>query len=1251
MNSTMGDLGGYFVPQKYYDPNSSARILCIELPNNSQIFIKYSERYTVTDIIKKIIESREFRYHSFTRNYVLDSNNHINLFDLHLCLYRQIKPEYENKISNDIKIDALHEKGFIKNAKYPFFIFKDNRLPYAFMSSSSHLKSDLLKNVIDSGFDENAIYSLYLPRINTLYKLNCFPELEDYFIRNKKCYNEFNHFNLNELLNDHEKLDWFIYDNESMNFLINMNKTNIEVKSKLKLIDEKLYFEDVCDDEEVNLNFSEEDVGKIFLNIHYEMDNPSAEGGKDLIIQKIKLTTKMNAKEIIEKMQKKVQNMNKNWVFEPEKLILKVRSLNDYIFNLETPLINYTYIHECIKHHKEGEYIILKNPSLEVDAQNQINENEINNQNPSQYVTYIHYPFDNLLSLAVYNPIINNMSSEIENSYMCLNKQPKSLEKDENVEDNLDLFINSLTKDLNDNTKKLYDDSLNNIGNDNKKEIKDYNEKYEVKDIKEINDNLSNVSMSLNNTSIMQNTTFTSSIPKRRRHKGAPIVEQPNMFLSENQTIDDKDCDELNQTFLSSINLRDIDRPFSILLKAAHIQDLVNSTPFERNINMIFEFRVQLFLGNQPFSKPYTITWKNGTQDLNPEFNKRIYFDINYSQVPNFCSVLFKLKFMQYSEENEIFGNQTKYYGNFRLFDHNLRLKCGLHKVNLYSGLFKDDAYYYFMDNDEEDKCSKVYFEIEHFNKTVYNRITHIKNYTFDGSFMISESEEKKIEEIKERSYFEEMNTYDRKILWDKRYKLSGEPQLFSKLLSCVEYNDPKHLIELEKILEMAKELNSIDSIGLLGGRFLHESIRNFAVKCLRKSPNIEIKEFLYELIHGLRYEINHDNELARFLLEKAIKYPVTIGHTFYWILKSQMYEQNFQQRYGLYLEIFLNKIGPNLAKIFFDEDILMTKLEEICETQKNKKLGKKDKLKSFNDSITGFNNHLTEQLHEISLPIDFKLRVDKINFEECKVQLKDSKIELIVNFKNVDPLGDNIIVNYYNDKDIRIDLVTMQLFNILHTIWCENNYKLKMPLYHVMTTSRNKGLIQLIPDTLTLDEMPIKETSGFKNLFGKRSLNKYLTLNSGISPEEVYQNFISSNSAYCVANFIIGVTQRNKKNIHFKRDGEIYYTNYDHILNHYTKALGDRGVPFLFNVTFVDFLNKLNKLKDFKELFMKAFIVMRNRSKDIIKLLEILLSSGLPEISNKSLHFMEDSLSLTKTEKEAEETMEKILSIIMDKK
>ena len=1248
MNSTMGDMGGYFVPQKYYDPNSSARILCIELANNSQIFITYTEKYTVADLIKNVLESREFRLNAYKRDYILDSVNHINLYDLHLCLYRQIKPEYENKISNDVKIDALHEKGFIKNSKYPFFIFKNNKLPHFFLANSPQIRSDLLKNIIDSGYDENAIYSLYLPRINTIYKLNAFPELEDYFIRNKKCYNEFNHFNLNELLNDHEKLDWFIYDNESMNFLINMNKTNLEVKSKLKLINEKLYFEDVCDDEDINLSFKEEDLAKLFLNIYYEMDNPDAESGKDLIVQKIRLTMTTTGKDIIDKMKKKVQTMNKNWEFESEKMVLKVRSLNDYIFNIDNVMINYTYIHECIKHNKEGEYIILKNPSLEVDAQNQISENEINNQNPSEYVTYIHFPFDNLLSLAVYNPISNNVNSDIESVYISLNKAPKEIEKEEVKEDNLDLFINSLTKDLDKETKKLYDDSLNDIGKN--KEVKDFNEKYEVKDIKEINENLGNVSMSLNNTSIMANTTFSSSIPKRRRKKDAQFVEMPNIFLSENQTIDDKDCDELNQTFLSSINLRDIDRPFSILLKSAHIKDLFNSTPFERNINMILDFKIQLYIGSQPFSKPYSLIWKCSTQDLNPEFNKRIYFDVSYSQIPNFCSVLFKVKLLQYNQDNEIFYNQTKYYGNFRLFDHNLRLNCGLHKVNLYSDMFKDDAYYYFLDSDEEEKSSKIYFEIEHFNRTVYNRITHIKNYTFDGSFMISEAEEKKIEEIKQRSYFEEMNNYDKKTLWGNRYKLSADSKLFAQLLTCVEYNDPKHLIELEKILEMAKDLNSIDSIGLLGGKFLHESIRNFAVKCLRKSPNLEIKEYLYELIHGLRYEINHDNELARFLLEKAIKYPVTIGHTFYWILKSQMWEQNFQQRYGLYLEIFLNKIGPNLTKIFFDEDVLMTKLEEICQMQKDKKLSKKDKLNNFKTLINGFNTNLAEQLHEISLPFDFKYRIEKINLEDCKVNLKDNRVELVLNFKNVDPLGDNILVNYYNDKDIRMNLVTMQLYNIIHSFWCDNNFKIKMPLYNVMTTAYNKGLIQLIPNTQTLEEMPIKETSGFKNLFGKKSLNKYLILTSGISPEEAYENFINTNVAYSVANFVIGITQRTKKNIHFKKNGEIYYTSFDHILNHYSKNLGDRGVPFIINVTFMDFLKKNNKLKEYIETFLNAFLSLRKNSNDLIKLMELLLSSGLPEISHKSLTYMEDSLSLNKSEKEAKEIMGKVLERIMDK-
>ena len=1261
MNSTMGDLGGYFVPQKYYDPNSSSRVCCIELPNNSQIFIKYTDKYTVKDLVEKIIQSREFQLMNNNRSYILDLINHINLYDLQLCLYRHIKKDYENKISYDTKIDALHEKGLIKNSKYSFFIFKDNKIPYSFISNSNHIKSDLLRNIIDSEYDGNALYSLYLPRINTIYKINCYPELEDFYIKNKKCYNEFNHFNLNPLLNDHDRLDWLIYDNESINFLINMNKMNIEVQSKLKLINNKLYFEDLCEEEKVNL--TDKDLEKFFINLYYEILNPNGESGRDLIQQKIKISLNTTGFDLIEKMNKKVTVMQENLAFDSNKMIIKVRSLNDYIFDLNKPIILHTYINECIKHNKEADYIIMKNPIYEENKnliqnenENQIHENNddinVTYQNGGQNISCVHYPFDNLLSLAIYNPMVNNINSDINNPNISLTKSPINFVKEEVPEDDLDLFINSLTKDIINKTKKDYDDSLNNIGDDGANILTDpMNEKYEVKDIKEITDNLTNTTILNNTTVLMPNTTYNTI--SLRKKKGLQTNITPNIFFSDYQTLEPNDCENLSQTQLSSINIRDVERPFSILLKSAHIKDLLNSTPFERNINLIFQFRIQLYLGSKPFGKACKLMWKNGTQDLNPELNKRLYFDVNYSQIPNFCSIFFRVKFMQYNEDGEVFGNSTKYWGNFRLFDHNLRLKCGLYKLNLYSGLLTDDAYYYFMDNDEEEKCSKIYFEVEPFYKTVFNKITHIKNYSFDvNSVMINESDKIKIEEIKNRSPFEEMTNYDKETLWSNRYKLSNNQELFSKVLSCVDYSNPKHLVELEKILEIASLLNTSESMSLLGGQFLHESIRNFAVKCLENSPFIEIQEYLYELIHGLRYEINHDNELARFLLDKAIKYPVTIGHTFYWILKSQMYEQNFQQRYGLYLEIFLNKIGPNLAKIFYDEDILLNKLEEICEGQKNKKWGKKEKQNCFNKTINDFNNLLETQKNEVSLPLNFKYRINKIDIENSKIILKDSKhVELVINFKNVDPLGDDILINYYNDQDIRMTLVTMQLLNVLHTIWCENNLKLKMPLYNAMTTSRNKGLIQLIPDSQIFDDLPIKETAGGKNIFGKRSLRKYLTLNSGISPEEFYENFINSNVAYCVANYVLGVTQRNKKNLNLKKNGEIFYTSYEHLLNHYSKILGDRGIPFFFNITFVDFLKeKEERFILFKELFDQAYLLLRNKAKDIIGLMEILLSSGLPEISHKSIEFLEDTLALNKTEEEAKEILHNALNYIMSK-
>ena len=1269
LNSTMGDLGAYYVAQKYYDPNSSDRICAILLMNNSLIYIKYEREWTVKDLIKAIIKTKAFRLFYNNRDMVLDSINHINLFDLQICFYNQIKPEYENKINFDVKIDLLHEKGLLKNHKYALFLFKDNRAPFSFNFCSNQIKSDILKNVIDTKYETNAIYSMYLPKNNIINKLNSFPQLEDYYTRNKKGYNEFVPFNLNPLLNEHDQFDWFIYDEESIAFLINMNKTNIEINAKLKLIKNKLYFMDIIDDKKSLID--EKSFENLFLNLFFEVKNPET-GNYDLIKQKVKITEKTTGYDLLEKMNRKIKNMTKTDGYDSNKMILKVRSLNDYIFDINKPIINYTYIVECIRHDLEADYIILENPIYskdfeekkeKINEQNEENEKDNNNiiktdekekeidisvsHNYSQNITCVHFPFDNLLSIATYDPLMNNANSDIENVNISLLKSVDNLNVKhcpKLLEDNLDLFISSLTQDLNKEIKLDYDFALNNIGNDNMnaKINNRLNEKYEIEDLKNLTDRLT--LSELNNTTFLSTNASMSisySGPIRKRKRKSEVVITPNIFLSDYQTLDENDINNFVNTGEGPINIRDIDRPFNILLKGAHLKDLLNSTPFEHQINSIFVFKVQLFLGSEPFGKPQEIKWRNSTKDLDPVINKRIYFDLNYSSIPNFCSILFRIKFIQYNNLGEVITNKTKYWGNFKLFDHNMRLKSGLYMLNLYDRLFTDDAYYYFSDSDEE-KCPKIYFEIETFAKSVINKITHIKNFE-PNTVMINDSDKKTIEEINKRSPFEELNNYDKEILWSSRYKLASEPDYIANLLLCVDYSNAKHLIELEKIIKIAKfPLNTKKCIELLNGKYIHESIRNFAVDCLRQnSTNVEINEFLYELIHGLRYEVNHDNDLARFLLEKAINYPVTIGHNFYWYLKSQMYEQNFQQRYGLYLEIFLNKIGPKLTQIFYDEDILLTSLQDMAKSQLGNKHKQKEKNKFFLDGIKTYNEKLEG---EVSLPINFKYRIKNIDADKCKVVVKNGKqVKLIISFKNSDKLGDELIVNYYDDQDIRTNLMTLQLFNIIHTIWCENNLKLKMPLYEVMTTGRNRGMIKLMPQSVSYGT--IYSSRGF-------NLKKYLVNRCGFAEEIIYQNFMTSLIAYSVGNYVFGITQRNKANINIQNDAKIFYTSYEHILNHYSKIYGNRGESFYISKYFIEYFGgeKGKRMAEFKQKFQEAYLILRNNGKDIVNLFRILLSSGFPEISFKSIKFLDETLCLSKEEKEAIKLINNAINYVMNK-
>ena len=172
------------------------------------------------------------------------------------------------------------------------------------------------------------------------------------------------------------------------------------------------------------------------------------------------------------------------------------------------------------------------------------------------------------------------------------------------------------------------------------------------------------------------------------------------------------------------ILISEINRPFSIMLRGADIIPLLNSTEYESKLfTTVLLIKFELFSSNVSLCPPKQIRWKTTTKVQNPVFNKRIYFDINYSQLPVISSLIIKIKFLKYDKNKEVIKNDTIFWCNYSLFDPNNKLKVGLHKINMHDREVSDDIYYLFNDNPNDKDSSKIYIEIENFSKPVINKI------------------------------------------------------------------------------------------------------------------------------------------------------------------------------------------------------------------------------------------------------------------------------------------------------------------------------------------------------------------------------------------------------------------------------------------------------------------------------------------------------------------------------------------------
>ena len=89
----------------------------------------------------------------------------------------------------------------------------------------------------------------------------------------------------------------------------------------------------------------------------------------------------------------------------------------------------------------------------------------------------------------------------------------------------------------------------------------------------------------------------------------------------------------------------------------------------------------------------------------------------------------------------------------------------------------------------------------------------------------------------------------------------------------------------------------------------------------------------------------------------------------------------------------------------------------------------------------------------------------------------------------------------------------------------------------------------------------------------------------------------------------------------------------------------------FVFTRQFQSVLGGDNSdmFKEFKEKMERGYLILRNHKEVILTLLKILLCTGIPELTEKSLRFLENSLLLKRDDKEALEYLDRKINESMD--
>ncbi|KAM8867663.1 phosphatidylinositol 4-phosphate 3-kinase C2 domain-containing subunit beta isoform 1-T1 [Synchiropus picturatus] len=478
----------------------------------------------------------------------------------------------------------------------------------------------------------------------------------------------------------------------------------------------------------------------------------------------------------------------------------------------------------------------------------------------------------------------------------------------------------------------------------------------------------------------------------------------------------------------------------------------------------------------------------------------------------------------------------------------------------------------------------------------------------------------------------------EKRLLWEKRWFCRSQSSALPLVLSSAPCWQWTCLPDIYALLKRWSRLGHLDALGLLHASFPDLELRRTAVQWMDSISNLDLLDFLPQLVQALKYECYLDSSLVRFLLRRAIA-DVRIAHYLFWLLKDNLQDSQFSARYQHLLAALLCCVGRQLRDEFDRQSWLVSVLAKV--SQKVREAAPSNRQGVLREGLEDVKDFFSVN-ETCRLPLNPTLQVRGVNIQSCSF-FNSNAVPLRLSFQNVDPLGDHVSVIFKSGDDLRQDMLTLQMIRIMNQIWIQEGLDMRMVLFRCCSTGRGRGMVEMIPHSDTLRRIQVEH--GVTGSFKDRPLADWLQKHN--SSEEQYEkaveNFIYSCAGCCVATYILGICDRHNDNIMLKTSGHMFHIDFGKFLGHaqmFGNFKRDRA-PFVFTSDMAYVINGGDKpssrFHDFVDLCCAAYNLIRKHTRLFLNLLGLMLSCGIPELSNlDDLKYVHDALRPQESEADA---------------